>query len=55
MPATRAAFEVNAAQSMQGNEQDFSAVILQMEKQAHLDLMDEVGCPLPNEIPNGDC
>jgi hypothetical protein len=37
MPATRAAFEVNAAQSAQGQEQDFSAVILQMEKQAHLD------------------
>src|ERR1700676_4103758 len=38
MPATGAAFEVNAAQSAQGNEQDFSAVILRMEKQAHLDL-----------------
>ena len=37
MPATRAAIEVNAAQSAQGQEQDFSAVILQMEKQAHLD------------------
>jgi hypothetical protein len=37
MPATRAAFEVNAAQSAQGNEQDFSAVILRMEKQGHLD------------------
>jgi 3-hydroxyisobutyrate dehydrogenase len=37
MPAARAAFEVNAAQSAQGQEQDFSAVILQMEKQAHLD------------------
>ena len=34
MPATRAAFQVNAAQSAQGQEQDFSAVILQMEKQA---------------------
>jgi 3-hydroxyisobutyrate dehydrogenase-like beta-hydroxyacid dehydrogenase len=34
MPATRAAFEVNAAQSAQGQEQDFSAVILEMEKQA---------------------
>ena len=34
MPATRAAFEVNAMQSEQGKEQDFSAVILQMEKQA---------------------
>ena len=37
MPATRAAFEINAAQSAQGQEQDFSAVILEMEKQAHLD------------------
>jgi 3-hydroxyisobutyrate dehydrogenase-like beta-hydroxyacid dehydrogenase len=36
MPATRAALEVNAAQSAQGQEQDFSAVILEMEKQAHL-------------------
>jgi len=36
MPATRAAFEVNAAQSAQGREQDFSAVILEMEQQAHL-------------------
>jgi 3-hydroxyisobutyrate dehydrogenase-like beta-hydroxyacid dehydrogenase len=36
MPATRAAFEVNAMQSQQGKEQDFSAVILQMEQQASL-------------------
>jgi 3-hydroxyisobutyrate dehydrogenase-like beta-hydroxyacid dehydrogenase len=36
MPATRAAFEVNSAQSAQGPEQDFSAVILEMEKRAHL-------------------
>jgi 3-hydroxyisobutyrate dehydrogenase-like beta-hydroxyacid dehydrogenase len=36
MPATGAAFEVNAKQSDDGAEQDFSAVILQMEKQAHL-------------------
>jgi 3-hydroxyisobutyrate dehydrogenase-like beta-hydroxyacid dehydrogenase len=36
MPATRAAFQVNAAQSAHGQEQDFSAVILEMEKQAHL-------------------
>jgi len=41
MPATHAAFEVNAAQSAQGKEQDFSAVILRMEKQAHLDFTDE--------------
>ncbi len=41
MPATHAAFEVNAAQSAQGNEQDFSAVILRMEKQAHLDFTGE--------------
>jgi len=32
MPATRVAFEVNEAQSAQGQEQDFSAVILEMEK-----------------------
>jgi 3-hydroxyisobutyrate dehydrogenase-like beta-hydroxyacid dehydrogenase len=36
MPATVAAFEVNARQSEQGIEQDFSAVILQMEKLGHL-------------------
>ncbi len=36
MPATRAAFEINAAQSAQAQEQDFSAVILEMEKRAHL-------------------
>jgi 3-hydroxyisobutyrate dehydrogenase len=36
MPATQAAYEVNAMQSEQGKEQDFSAVILQMEKQASL-------------------
>jgi 3-hydroxyisobutyrate dehydrogenase-like beta-hydroxyacid dehydrogenase len=36
MPAAGAAFEINARQSDQGQEQDFSAVILQMEKQAHL-------------------
>src|SRR5437660_11054321 len=37
MPAAGAAFEVNARQSDEGAEQDFSAVILQMEKTAHLD------------------
>jgi 3-hydroxyisobutyrate dehydrogenase-like beta-hydroxyacid dehydrogenase len=36
MPATGAAFEINARQSDKGEEQDFSAVILQMEKRAHL-------------------
>jgi 3-hydroxyisobutyrate dehydrogenase-like beta-hydroxyacid dehydrogenase len=36
MPATGAAFEVNARQSHEDTEQDFSAVILQMEKQGHL-------------------
>lgn len=49
MPAARAALEVNAAQLTPGNEQDFSAVILQMEKQAHLDSADEkrigIGAP----------
>src|ERR1700726_2690887 len=33
MPAVGAAFEINARQSDEGTEQDFSAVILQMEKQ----------------------
>src|SRR5271154_3214773 len=41
MPAAEAAFEVNAAQSEQGKEQDFSAVILQMEKQASLGSTDQ--------------
>jgi 3-hydroxyisobutyrate dehydrogenase-like beta-hydroxyacid dehydrogenase len=36
MPATRAAYEVNEMQLEQGKEQDFSAVILQMERQASL-------------------
>src|SRR5258706_180111 len=37
MPAAGAAFEINARQSDEGAEQDFSAVILRMEKEAHLD------------------
>jgi 3-hydroxyisobutyrate dehydrogenase-like beta-hydroxyacid dehydrogenase len=36
MPAAEAAFEINARQSDEGGEQDFAAVILQMEKRAHL-------------------
>jgi 3-hydroxyisobutyrate dehydrogenase-like beta-hydroxyacid dehydrogenase len=36
MPAAGAAFAINSRQSDEGAEQDFSAVILQMEKQAHL-------------------
>jgi 3-hydroxyisobutyrate dehydrogenase len=36
MPATGAAFEINARQADEGAEQDFSAVIVQMEKYAHL-------------------
>jgi 3-hydroxyisobutyrate dehydrogenase len=36
MPAAVAAFEINARQADEGAEQDFSAVILQMEKRAHL-------------------
>jgi 3-hydroxyisobutyrate dehydrogenase-like beta-hydroxyacid dehydrogenase len=36
MPATGAAFEINARQADEGAEQDFSAVILQMEKRALL-------------------
>ena len=35
MPATGAAFEINARQADEGPEQDFSAVILQMERRAH--------------------
>jgi 3-hydroxyisobutyrate dehydrogenase-like beta-hydroxyacid dehydrogenase len=41
IPAAQAALRVNAAQLKPGNEQDFSGVILQMEKQAHLDSADE--------------
>lgn len=41
MPATDAAFEVNARQLELGPEQDFSAVILQMEKRAELDVRNE--------------
>jgi 3-hydroxyisobutyrate dehydrogenase len=40
MPAAGAAFEINARQSDEGMEQDFSAVILQMERRAHLGSMD---------------
>jgi 3-hydroxyisobutyrate dehydrogenase-like beta-hydroxyacid dehydrogenase len=36
VPAAEVAFEINARQSDEGAEQDFSAVILQMEKRAHL-------------------
>lgn len=36
MPATEVAFEINARQSDQGPEQDFSSVILHMERQAHV-------------------
>ncbi len=41
MPATGAAFEINARQSDEGAEQDFSAVILQMERHAHLGSTDK--------------
>ena len=41
MPAAGAAFEINARQSEEGAEQDYSAVILQMEKRAHLDVSDK--------------
>jgi 3-hydroxyisobutyrate dehydrogenase-like beta-hydroxyacid dehydrogenase len=40
VPATRAAYEVNETQSEQGKEQDFSAVILQMEEQGSLNSTD---------------
>jgi 3-hydroxyisobutyrate dehydrogenase-like beta-hydroxyacid dehydrogenase len=43
MPAADAAFAINTRQSDEGAEQDFSAVILQMEKQAHLDSTDNNG------------
>ena len=46
MPATQAAFEVNDVQYEQGSEQDFSAVILGMEKQAHVDLGGGVRTPM---------
>jgi 3-hydroxyisobutyrate dehydrogenase-like beta-hydroxyacid dehydrogenase len=46
MPVTRAAFEINAAQSAEAIEQDFSAVILQMEKQGHLDVTYEERTPI---------
>ena len=36
MPTAGAAFEINTRQADEGAEQDFSAVILQMEKYAHL-------------------
>jgi 3-hydroxyisobutyrate dehydrogenase len=42
MPATGAAFEINARQLELGPEQDFSSVILQMEKRAHLDTRTEM-------------
>jgi|SRR6202050_1644626 len=42
MPAAGAAFEINTKQLGEGAEQDFSAVILQMEKQAHLNAADEL-------------
>jgi 3-hydroxyisobutyrate dehydrogenase len=45
MPAARAAYKVNALQSEQGEEQDFSAVILQMEKQASMSSTDEGRTP----------
>jgi 3-hydroxyisobutyrate dehydrogenase-like beta-hydroxyacid dehydrogenase len=41
MPATQAAFEINAAQAVQAQEQDFSAVILEMEQRAQLGSVDD--------------
>jgi 3-hydroxyisobutyrate dehydrogenase-like beta-hydroxyacid dehydrogenase len=41
VPAAEAAFRVNARRSDEGKEEDFSAVILQMEKQDHLVSMEE--------------
>jgi 3-hydroxyisobutyrate dehydrogenase-like beta-hydroxyacid dehydrogenase len=36
MPVAGAALEINTRQMQEGGEQDFSAVILQMEKQDHV-------------------
>jgi 3-hydroxyisobutyrate dehydrogenase-like beta-hydroxyacid dehydrogenase len=46
MPTTQAAFQVNSAQMAHGDDQDFSAVILQMEEQARTFAKD-----LPREAP----
>jgi 3-hydroxyisobutyrate dehydrogenase-like beta-hydroxyacid dehydrogenase len=50
MPAAGAAFEINARQSDEGAEQDFSAVILQMEKQARLGSRDKAGLESPSLV-----
>ena len=51
MPAAGAAFEINARQSDEGAEQDFSAVIVRMEREAHLDFTGEgrIGMGAPRE------
>jgi len=40
MPATEAAFQMNAAEFSEGKEEDFSAVIVLMERLAHLETSD---------------
>jgi hypothetical protein len=45
MPATEAAFEVNAKRLDEGKEEDFSAVILEMEKRDGLALQKKVATP----------
>ncbi len=40
MPATEAAFQMNAAEFSEGKEEDFSAVIALMERLAHLETAD---------------
>ncbi len=40
MPATEAAFQMNAAEFNEGKEEDFSAVIVLMERLAHLETSD---------------
>jgi 3-hydroxyisobutyrate dehydrogenase-like beta-hydroxyacid dehydrogenase len=45
MPATEAAFEVNAKRLDEGKEEDFSAVILEMEKRDGLALQRKVATP----------
>ena len=40
MPATAAAFQMNVAEFSEGKEEDFSAVIVLMERLAHLETSD---------------
>jgi 3-hydroxyisobutyrate dehydrogenase-like beta-hydroxyacid dehydrogenase len=51
VPATQAAFEVNARRLDEGKEEDFSAVMLQMEKQDHLSRIPNANKPSSEGIP----